>query len=122
MLLPFFPHRKSIILFKCFCVINISKCGPVLILIEFEWNRNDGEGDGVVGWPPIKVWRKKLCCHGGGLTVENGCSCGGRISKFMYVKVKMEGVAIARKIDLNLYSCFHTLMDTLMDMFGKCKC
>ncbi|PON99825.1 AUX/IAA protein [Trema orientale] len=96
----------------------------------YSFIKNDGEGDGVVGWPPIKSWRKKLCCRGGRaaennnnnnrLTVlENGCSCGGRISKFMYVKVKMEGVAIARKVDLNLHTSFQTLMDTLMDMFAK---
>ncbi|XP_062078110.1 auxin-responsive protein IAA29-like [Humulus lupulus] len=83
--------------------------------------KNDGEGDGVVGWPPIKAWRRRLICfHGGGRAVENGCSCGGRISKFMHVKVKMEGVAIARKIDLNLHTSFNTLTHTLMDMFGKC--
>ena len=93
-------------------------------------NTNDDEEDGVVGWPPIRSWRKRLCCdiaagrslEIGNRTVENGCSCGGRVSKFMYVKVKMEGVAIARKVDLSAHGCFETLMNTLMNMFGKCKC
>ncbi|KAL5547791.1 hypothetical protein UlMin_003022 [Ulmus minor] len=76
--------------------------------------------DGIVGWPPIKTWRKKLCFHGeNNRAVENGCGCGGRISKFMYVKVKMEGVAIARKVDLSVHHSFKSLFDTLMDMFGK---
>lgn len=92
-------------------------------------NRNDGDGDGLVGWPPIKPWRKKLWSHVGRagnvinrtVVVENGCGCGGRISKSMYVKVKMEGAAIARKVDLSVHHCFQTLIDTLIDMFGKCK-
>ncbi|GMN59955.1 hypothetical protein TIFTF001_029040 [Ficus carica] len=89
--------------------------------------KSDGEEDGVLGWPPIKTWRKRLCGSvGGGRSennrmVENGCSCGERVSKFMYVKVKMEGMAIARKVDLGLHTCFETLTDTLMDMFGKRK-
>ncbi|KAF4392028.1 hypothetical protein F8388_004357 [Cannabis sativa] len=84
--------------------------------------KNDGEGDRVVGWPPVKAWKRRLICfHGGGRAVENGCSCGGRISRFMHVKVKMEGMAIARKIDLNLHTSFNTLTHTLMDMFGKCQ-
>ena len=37
-----------------------------------------------------------------------------------HVKVKMEGVGIARKIDLSLHQSFQTLTDSLMDMFDKC--
>ncbi|XP_022883260.1 auxin-responsive protein IAA29-like isoform X2 [Olea europaea var. sylvestris] len=67
------------------------------------------EEDGVVGWPPINSWRKKICHHHHNrhgcnatmnyVTVENGGRGGsgrGR-SNYMYVKVKMEGVGIARK-------------------------
>ncbi|CAL5400419.1 unnamed protein product [Camellia sinensis] len=90
----------------------------------------EGEEEGVVGWPPIKAWRKKLCHHNrigsgarneglvenvyGGITGGNG---GGL--KSTYVKVKMEGVAIARKIDLSLHYSYQTLMDTLVGMFGR---
>ncbi|XVF34617.1 hypothetical protein REPUB_Repub18cG0074600 [Reevesia pubescens] len=64
------------------------------------------DGEGLVGWPPVKTWRKKLrrqIPYGGAdnnrmVAAENGC--GGRASNSTYVKVKMEGVAIARKIDL----------------------
>lgn len=42
-------------------------------------------------------------------------------SKPMYVKAKMEGVAIARKIDMNLYHSYHTLKSSLLTMFSKCK-
>ncbi|KAF3453733.1 hypothetical protein FNV43_RR04174 [Rhamnella rubrinervis] len=96
---------------------------------NYSSSNNIKNGDGLVGWPPIKQWRKKLCSHGGRagnvinrrVVVENGCGCGGRISKSMYVKVKMEGVAIARKVDLSVHHGLQTLIDTLIDMFGKCQ-
>lgn len=36
-----------------------------------------------------------------------------------YVKVKMDGVGIGRKVDLSQYHCFDELRATLMKMFGK---
>ncbi|MBA0865383.1 hypothetical protein Goshw_011669 [Gossypium schwendimanii] len=83
---------------------------------------NDGEG--LVGWPPVKTWRKKVhhqipngVAENNRLpAVENGI--GGRASKSTYVKVKMEGVPIARKIDLSVHHSFEGLTNTLMRMFG----
>lgn len=86
---------------------NISDLEPACSII----NRNEGEESGVVGWPPVKSWRRKLCHqkHGGG---------GGGL-KSMYVKVKMEGVGIARKVDLSLHGSYQTLTHTLIGMFRK---
>lgn len=39
----------------------------------------------------------------------------------LYVKVKMEGVAIARKVNLGQHHSYHSLATTLLHMFGKCK-
>lgn len=39
----------------------------------------------------------------------------------LYVKVKMEGVAIARKVDLGQHHSYRSLATTLLHMFGKCK-
>ncbi|XP_042002491.1 auxin-responsive protein IAA28-like [Salvia splendens] len=39
--------------------------------------------------------------------------------KSMHVKVKMEGVAIGRKVDLRDFDSYHDLTKTLMDMFAK---
>ncbi|XP_055824209.1 auxin-responsive protein IAA20-like [Solanum dulcamara] len=95
-----------------------------------EPQRKDGGEDGVVGWPPINSLRKKLCHQSrrgviNYVTVENGGvhggSSGGRGSIYKYVKVKMEGVGIARKIDLSLFQSYKTLTDTLISMFGKSK-
>ncbi|KAK4369936.1 hypothetical protein RND71_009411 [Anisodus tanguticus] len=98
-------------------------------------NRKEEDEDGVVGWPPVNSLRKKLCHQsrrrGGGamnyVTVENGGIGGrgsgscGRGSSYKYVKVKMEGVGIARKIDLSLFQSYGTLTDSLISMFGKRK-
>ncbi|WOH01025.1 hypothetical protein DCAR_0520403 [Daucus carota subsp. sativus] len=37
----------------------------------------------------------------------------------LYVKVKMEGVPIARKVDLGQHQSYHSLATTLLRMFGK---
>ncbi|KAG9156647.1 hypothetical protein Leryth_006615 [Lithospermum erythrorhizon] len=101
-------------------------------------NKNDEE-KGVIGWPPLNKWRKKICYYnlagnilnnyeirvenGGGNNVRrNGDGIyGGRNPKSMYVKVKMEGVGIARKIDLTAHHSFQALTDSLMLMFGTCN-
>lgn len=81
------------------------------------------EEDGLVGWPPIKSWRKETCFHihgDGGVRHNRSVEVnGGGVSTF--VKVKMEGVGIARKIDLSLHHSFETLVRTLMHMFDKCQ-
>ncbi|KAK4491045.1 hypothetical protein RD792_001767 [Penstemon davidsonii] len=85
---------------------------------------NDGEIDEenheIVGWPPINSWRRELLHHhpGGGWMVGNHRR-GECLRTSMYVKVKMEGVAIGRKIDLRLYNSYHTLSNALIEMFAK---
>ncbi|KAL3535888.1 hypothetical protein ACH5RR_004349 [Cinchona calisaya] len=93
---------------------------------------NSNSDNGVVGWPPINSWRKKTCqrnsrgCVVNCVTVENGGGYdggggGGRGRNSTYVKVKMEGVGIARKVDLSLYHSYQTLLQSLVGMFGKCQ-
>ncbi|XP_006656684.1 auxin-responsive protein IAA20-like [Oryza brachyantha] len=55
----------------------------------------------LVGWPPVKCLHRRLDGGGGG----------------GYVKVKMEGVAIGRKVDLSLHGSYAELLDTLHRMF-----
>ncbi|XP_050224212.1 auxin-responsive protein IAA20-like isoform X2 [Mercurialis annua] len=89
---------------------------------SFAFNKNEEEDsdDGIVGWPPIKHRRKRIRRMENYRTVENGCAdCYGRQSN--YVKVKMDGVAIARKIDLTLFTSFQQLKQTLFAMFGICQ-
>lgn len=94
--------------------------------------------NGLVGWPPINPLRKRIChrnigiCGGGGsgggdgycVNVENGGIAAAAASarkSSMYVKVKMEGVGIARKVDLTLHHSPQSLLQTLLTMFGKCQ-
>ncbi|CAL5198657.1 unnamed protein product [Lathyrus oleraceus] len=71
---------------------------------------SNGEDDEepLVGWPPVYYRRKKLRYNEDHVMSRN------------YVKVKMEGVGIARKVNLSSHHSFHTLNQTLMNMFGKC--
>ncbi|KAF2318072.1 hypothetical protein GH714_041411 [Hevea brasiliensis] len=91
----------------------------------FWLSRVDGDGDGIVGWPPIKFQRRKISHRSrksrmeNDRRVDNGCAdCHGRPSNSMYVKVKMEGVAIGRKIDLSLYTLFKLLNTPCLACLG----
>ncbi|KAJ8768231.1 hypothetical protein K2173_021171 [Erythroxylum novogranatense] len=88
----------------------------------FAINRiDDEEGEGIVGWPPIKFRRKKAYQFSQSKNRSEGNSCVDcrrSLSNSKYVKVKMEGVAIARKINLSLYSSIPVIKQTLFAMFG----
>lgn len=97
----------------------------------YVYYRNNEEDNHLVGWPPIKSWRKKELHqqHPAGGHIRNdgmqqdnieNQSRGG-YSKPLYVKVNMEGVAIGRQINLRLYNSYQTLTDSLISMFVKCK-
>ncbi|KAL2548665.1 Auxin-responsive protein IAA29 [Forsythia ovata] len=82
----------------------------------------------IVGWPPINSMRKELLhhhhqqYHGGNWIArfpgrDNNNGARNRMS--LLVKVKMEGVAIGRKIDLRLFNSYQALKHTLLHMFSK---
>lgn len=99
----------------------------------FGWFHRDDEeqeNNGLVGWPPLKRRRKGIFMQKRGgrgraavmrrPAVENGGGVfRGLNSNSRYVKVKMEGVGIARKVDLSQHHSFDTLRATLMNMFGE---
>ncbi|XP_068653554.1 auxin-responsive protein IAA31-like [Aristolochia californica] len=66
----------------------------------------------VVGWPPVKSWRKRHCT-GGAAPYKQGAA-----AQSLYVKVKMDGAAIGRKIDLSNCDSYQKLTSTLSRMFG----
>ncbi|GAB4828258.1 hypothetical protein Ancab_035170 [Ancistrocladus abbreviatus] len=92
-------------------------------------NENGGEGDCVLGWPPIKSYRKKICHqnYNGRLPAENGGiggggGVGGEGLSLTYVKVQMEGVLITRKMNLRFLEQHHsyeTLTCSLVGLFGR---
>ncbi|KAF5204548.1 Auxin-responsive protein iaa29 [Thalictrum thalictroides] len=104
---------------------------------SYSMNQDDREGNNVMGWPPISSWRKKHHHHyhqdhhqifqGGAHVNDNGrvqnngnIGAGpGRGPQSMYVKVKMDGVPIGRKVDLHCHHSYQTLTTTLTAMFEK---
>ncbi|ESQ53949.1 hypothetical protein EUTSA_v10027347mg [Eutrema salsugineum] len=105
---------------------------------------DEEENSEVVGWPPIKSCRTKFHNyrhhsrihpyhhHGRRIniynptaTIERGrpsspsssSSTSSRSS--MYVKVKMDGVAISRKVDIKLFNSYESLTNSLITMFSQ---
>ncbi|KAG0535362.1 hypothetical protein BDA96_04G359900 [Sorghum bicolor] len=60
----------------------------------------------LVGWPPVSSARSRACGVGGA----------------KYVKVKKEGDAIGRKVDLSLHASYDELLATLSRMFPTTGC
>ncbi|KVH88537.1 Aux/IAA-ARF-dimerization [Cynara cardunculus var. scolymus] len=89
----------------------------------------DGDGEGLIGWPPLHSWRKRFMeeNHSGGEGFngrvdeegENINVMNNNYNELLFVKVKMDGVGIARKIDLNAIHSYQMLTSTLIHMFHK---
>ncbi|EOA17318.1 hypothetical protein CARUB_v10005589mg [Capsella rubella] len=103
------------------------------------------ENSEVVGWPPVKTCMIKYRSyhqrhshrnhhhypyhhHGRRNTVMNnrmaaiesvGSSSTITSRSSMYVKVKMDGVAITRKVDIKLFNSYESLTDSLIAMFTQ---
>ncbi|GAU11862.1 hypothetical protein TSUD_194850 [Trifolium subterraneum] len=73
---------------------------------------DENDEEALIGWPPVNHQRKKLRCN----DEEDDYDHNQR----NFVKVKMEGEGIARKVNLTTHHSFHTLNQTLINMFGKC--
>ncbi|CAN1120619.1 Auxin-responsive protein IAA11 [Linum perenne] len=90
----------------------------VLNRVELEEGEEDSD-DGVVGWPPINCRHQFV-----DRTADNSFDEGGNVpttSNYccsMFVKVKMDGVGIGRKVDLSLHDSFTSLKRSLLAMFG----
>ncbi|KAH7866797.1 hypothetical protein Vadar_025173 [Vaccinium darrowii] len=59
----------------------------------------------VVGWPPVRSFRKNI-------SVEKKCK---------YVKVAVDGAPYLRKVDLEMYNSYQQLLSSLEEMFTICK-
>lgn len=85
----------------------------------------------VVGWPPVRSFRKNTlqATHGHKVNTEGqqenaheaGGSGGGEVSEqsnhAFYVKAKLDGIRICRKVDLNSYDSYDSLKSALQEMF-----
>ncbi|KAI3810788.1 hypothetical protein L1987_20410 [Smallanthus sonchifolius] len=70
----------------------------------------------VVGWPPIRSFRKNTMAVSHTKNEENGDPKMG--SGCLYVKVSMDGAPYLRKVDLEIYSCYLDLSSALEKMFS----
>lgn len=96
----------------------------ILVLLLWCTYRNGNEENHLVGWPPVKSWRRKELHqhHPGRGEIRNvGIQNQSRGPNSLYVKVNMEGVTIGRKINLRLFNSYKTLTNALINMFAKCK-
>nr|XP_033514424.1 auxin-responsive protein IAA27-like isoform X1 [Nicotiana tomentosiformis] len=70
----------------------------------------------VVGWPPIRSFRKKSIVSNPPKTEED---VDGKLgSACVYVKVSMDGAPYLRKVDLKIYKSYNDLSSALEKMFS----
>ncbi|KAF5759798.1 putative transcription factor interactor and regulator AUX-IAA family [Helianthus annuus] len=97
---------------------------------DYQQDHLDEDEEGLTGWPPLHSWRRRLMEEnhyervdqfnrrvdeeGEHMNVMNNNNYNE-----LFVKVKMEGVGIARKIDLNAFHSFEMLTTALIHMFNK---
>jgi len=65
----------------------------------------------VVGWPPVRSFRKNI------VNVHNQRNEGGGAAAF--VKVSMDGAPYLRKVDIRLYKSYQELSEALAKMFSS---
>ncbi|KAK2647163.1 hypothetical protein Ddye_022358 [Dipteronia dyeriana] len=74
----------------------------------------------VVGWPPVRSYRKNIMAHQKSPSQEDGekaAMSGGNSAAF--VKVCMDGAPFLRKVDLKMYKSYQELSDALAKMFSS---
>lgn len=69
----------------------------------------------VVGWPPVRSFRKNV------LTVQKKSTGNGESSSggAAFVKVSVDGAPYLRKVDLKMYKSYQQLSDALANMFSS---
>ncbi|XP_049411994.1 auxin-responsive protein IAA14-like [Solanum stenotomum] len=70
----------------------------------------------VVGWPPVRSFRKNIMCQKGNNNVEISEKGEKTIA---FVKVSMDGAPYLRKVDLKMYKSYQQLSDSLTKMFSS---
>lgn len=68
----------------------------------------------VVGWPPVRSYRKNMMAQKN--TSEEGEKAS---SGAAFVKVCMDGAPYLRKVDLKMYKSYQELSDALAKMFSS---
>lgn len=91
--------------------------------MHFSWEICRAAADPVVGWPPIRSFRKNLAANSAKQRVE---PVTGNIeeevklennNKGLFVKINMDGIPIGRKVDLKVYDSYEKLSFAVEDLF-----
>ncbi|XP_043692670.1 auxin-responsive protein IAA16-like [Telopea speciosissima] len=70
----------------------------------------------VVGWPPVRSFRKNILSVQKNNTSEDSEKANGSAA---FVKVSMDGAPYLRKVDLKMYKSYQELSDALGKMFSS---
>ncbi|KAJ8764579.1 hypothetical protein K2173_006451 [Erythroxylum novogranatense] len=74
----------------------------------------------VVGWPPVRSYRKNMMAHKNTSELEGEQKTSGyRSGGAAFVKVCMDGAPYLRKVDLKMYKSYQELSDALAKMFSS---
>ncbi|GMG99604.1 hypothetical protein Nepgr_001444 [Nepenthes gracilis] len=74
----------------------------------------------VVGWPPVRSFRKNTMATQKNSTDDaEKAATGGSSGSATFVKVSMDGAPYLRKVDLKLYKNYQELCDALGKMFSS---
>ncbi|KAK2637839.1 hypothetical protein Ddye_025634 [Dipteronia dyeriana] len=75
----------------------------------------------VVGWPPVRSFRKNIMAVQKNTTEEghDKASSSSTTNTAAFVKVSMDGAPYLRKVDLKLYKSYQDLSDALGKMFSS---
>ncbi|KAL5068411.1 hypothetical protein RYX36_019298 [Vicia faba] len=72
----------------------------------------------VVGWPPVRSYRKNMMAQKVNNTEENEKTTSSTTAG-AFVKVSMDGAPYLRKVDLTMYKTYKDLSDALAKMFSS---
>jgi len=70
----------------------------------------------VVGWPPVRSYRKNMLAMQKSESEKNSSS---NFNAITFVKVSMDGAPYLRKVDLKMYTSYSQLSDSLGKMFSS---
>lgn len=74
----------------------------------------------MVGWPPVRSFRKNVMSHQKtATTAEDHSDKAAACSGAAFVKVSMDGAPYLRKVDLKMYKTYQELADALAKMFSS---
>lgn len=75
----------------------------------------------VVGWPPVRSFRKNILAvqKSSSVEVHDEVNAGAGTATAGFVKVSMDGAPYLRKVDLRMYNTYQQLSHALANMFSS---